>query len=65
MKNRNLVYRKLENLEATLRTLEAIVNKQSPIEAYRANIVKAQGLVEEVRDMVEAEPMHPSEINRY
>ena len=64
MRNRNLLNRKLDNLEATLITLQQIVNRQSPIESYKTNIVKAQGLVEDLRDMVEAEPMNPAELNR-
>jgi hypothetical protein len=65
MRNRNLVTRKLEQLETTLITLQQIVNRQSPIETYRANITKAQGLVDELKDMVEAEPMSPNELNKY
>lgn len=65
MKNRNLVNRKLDTLETTLITLQQIVNRQSSIESYKANIIKAQGLVEDLRDMVEAEPMSPNEINKY
>jgi len=65
MRNRNLVTRKLEQLETTLITLKQIVNRQSPIETYRTNITKAQGLVDELRDMVEAEPMSPNELNKY
>ena len=65
MRNRNLVTRKLEQLEITLVTLKQIVNRQSPIETYRANITKAQGLVDELKDMVEAEPMSPNELNKY
>ena len=65
MRNRNLVTRKLEQLETTLITLTQIVNRQSRIETYRANITKAQGLVDELRDMVEAEPMSPNELNKY
>lgn len=64
MRNRNLLNRKLDNLEATLITLQQIVNRQAPIETYRANIVKAQGLVEDIKDMVEREPMSPREINK-
>lgn len=64
MRNRNLAYRKLDQLETTLITLQQIVNRQSPIEAYRANIVKAQGIVSDLKDMVEAEPMSPSELNK-
>ena len=64
MRNRNLINRKLDNLETTLITLQQIVNRQSPIESYKANIVKAQGLVSDLRDMVEAEPMAPAEMNK-
>jgi hypothetical protein len=64
MRNRNLINKKLDNLETTLITLQQIVNRQSPIESYKANIVKAQGYVNDLRDMVEAEPMAPNELNR-
>jgi len=65
MRNRNLIDRKLATLDSTLVTLESIVNTQQPIETYKLNIVKAQSLVEELRDMIEAEPMAPSELNKY
>jgi len=65
MRNRNLINRKLDNLEATLATLNGIVNTQASIESYRANIVKAEGIVDELRSMVEAEPMASNELNRY
>ena len=65
MRNRNLVERKLEQLEITLTTLKQIVNRQSPIESYRVNITKAQGLVEDIKDMVEAENFTPNELNKY
>ena len=63
MRNRNLLNRKLENLEATLITLQRIVNTQEPIEVYKINIGKGLALVEELKDMVEMEPMAPGEIN--
>lgn len=65
MRNRNLLDRKLETLESTLIVLQNIVNTQQPIETYKINIGKAQAIVEEIRGMVEAEPMSPSEINKY
>lgn len=65
MRNRNLLDRKLETLESTLTVLQNIVNTQQPIETYKINIGKAQAIVEEIRSMVEAEPMSPSEINKY
>lgn len=65
MRNRNLLDRKLETLDSTLIVLQNIVNTQQPIETYKINIGKAQAIVEEIRGMVEAEPMSPSEINKY
>jgi hypothetical protein len=64
MRNRNLLTRKLDILETTLITLRQIVNRQSPIESYKVNIVKAQGIVEDIKDMVENEPISPGEINK-
>tara|TARA_Y100000389_G_C17058683_1_gene316312 strand:- start:242 stop:442 length:201 start_codon:yes stop_codon:yes gene_type:complete len=64
MRNRNLFIKKLDTLETTLITLTQIVNRQSPIETYKINIIKAQGIVEDIKDMVENEPMSPGEINK-
>lgn len=64
MRNRNLLNKKLEALEATLITLRNIVNTQQPIETYKINIGKAEGLVEDIKDMVESEPMSPAELNK-
>ena len=63
MRNRNLIYKKINTLESTLTNLKRIVNTQEPIESYKINIDKAQGLVEDVRGLVESQPMYPSEIN--
>ena len=63
MRNRQLLYRMLESLEHTLINLQRIVNTQEPIESYRANIIKAQGLVEDVKSMIEREPRSPQEQN--
>ena len=63
MRNRNLIYRKINTLEATLTNLKRIVNTQEPLESYKINLNKAQALVEDVRGLVESQPMDPSEIN--
>jgi len=57
MKNRDLIDRKLINLEATLTNLRRIVNTQEPIEVYKININKALGIVDELKDMIESEPI--------
>ena len=65
MRNRNVVNKKLDNLESTLINLQRIVNTQQPIESYKANIIKAQELVNDIRDVIESQPMSPSELNQY
>ena len=52
------------NLETTLITLQQIVNRQAPIESYRANIIKAQGYVSDIRDHIEREPLSSTELNK-
>lgn len=64
MRNRLLLYKKLETLDHTLINLQRIVNTQEPIESYRVNIGKAQDLVEDIRSMIEREPHSPQEQNR-
>ena len=64
MRNRNLVFKKLDTLETTLIVLQQIVNRQADIKTYTANIGKAQNIVEELKDMVEREPMESNEMNR-
>ena len=63
MKNRNLIYKKLESLEFTLNNLRRIVNTQEPIETYKVTIEKALGLLDNIKDIVESQPLGPSEIN--
>tara|TARA_Y100000004_G_scaffold3456_1_gene4080 strand:+ start:429 stop:629 length:201 start_codon:yes stop_codon:yes gene_type:complete len=63
MRNRNLIYKKINSLESTLTNLKRIVNTQEPIESYKINLNKAQGLVEDVRGLIESQPLDPSEIN--
>ena len=63
MKNRNLIYKKLEALEFTLTNLRRIVNTQDPIETYQVNIEKALGLLDNIKDIVESQPLDASEIN--
>ena len=63
MRNRNYFYKNLENLEATISNLRRIVNTQEPIESYKINVNKALGLVEEIKDAIESQPLSPSEIN--
>lgn len=66
MRHRNLLEKKLNNIEGILTALLHIVNTQSPIESYKINIGKAQNLVEEAKSLLESEPIGPGEhSNRY
>lgn len=64
MRNRNLINQRLERLEHTLINLQRIVNTQEPIEVYHATIQKALNTLDEIKDVVESEPMNPTELNR-
>ena len=57
------IYKKLDTLESTINNLRRIVNTQEPIESYKINVNKALGLVEEIKDAIESQPLSPSEIN--
>jgi hypothetical protein len=65
MRNRNLMYKKVEILEATLINLQRIVNTQEPIDIYRQNIDKGLRIIEDMKSMIEAEPLAPGENNRF
>jgi len=61
MRNRQLIEKKLQNLEGILTGLNNIVKTQQPIESYMVNIGRAQTLVEETRDLISLEPVGPGE----
>ena len=63
MRNRNYIYKKLDTLESTINNLRRIVKTKEPIESYKINVNKALGLVEEIKDAIESQPLSPSEIN--
>ena len=64
MRNRELMLKKVETIEAILINLQRIVNTQEPVEVYRKNVDKGLGIVEDMKSMIEAEPLAPNEINR-
>jgi hypothetical protein len=65
MRNRNLMQKKVEYLESMLINLERIVKTQEPIEVYVTSIRKGLDLVDEIRDLIDAESMTPNEINKF
>lgn len=65
MRNRNLMQKKVDNLESTLINLRRIVQTQEPISTYNSNINHALEIIEELRSMIESESLSPNEINKF
>jgi hypothetical protein len=65
MRNRNLMQKKVETIESILINLQRIVNTQEPVEVYRNNIEKGLEIIEDVKSMIEAEPLSPNEVNKF
>ena len=63
MRNRNLLYRKIEALDSTLLNLHRIVNTQEPVETYRKGLNKAQDIMEDIKGIIEREPFSADEHN--
>jgi hypothetical protein len=57
--------KKVEYLESTLINLQRIVKTQESIEIYIQNIEKGLDVIEDLKSMIEAEPMSPNEVNRF
>ena len=57
--------KKLEYLEFVLTNLQRIVQTQEPLNVYTENIKKGIEVLEDLKSMVEAEPLSPNEINRF
>ena len=65
MRNRNLMQKKVEYLESTLINLQRIVKTKEPVEVYLQNIEKGLEVIEDIKSMIEAEPLSPNEVNRF
>jgi|TARA_R110000744_G_scaffold136313_1_gene246114 hypothetical protein len=57
MRNREMINRKLETLDHVLINLERITNTNEPIQTYKKGIEKGQDIIEDIRSMIEREPM--------
>jgi hypothetical protein len=65
MKARELIHKRLDQIENRLKTLTFMVNRGSNVREFIAEIKNAEELVGELKDMIEREPRTPNEINRY
>tara|TARA_R110000803_G_scaffold67767_1_gene129517 strand:+ start:960 stop:1163 length:204 start_codon:yes stop_codon:yes gene_type:complete len=63
MRNRELLNRKLEQLDHALINLQRIVNTQEPLKTYKEGIKLGMEIVDDIRTMIEREPLSPQEQN--
>ena len=65
MKARELIHKRLDQIENRLKTLTFMVSRGSNVREFIAEIKNAEELVSELKDMIEREPRTSNEINRY
>jgi hypothetical protein len=65
MRNRSLMQKKMESLESILINLQRIVKTQEPIDVYVQNVQKGLDIIEDLKSMIEAEPLSPNEVNKF
>ena len=65
MRNRELMQKKMEFLESILINLQRIVKTQEPLEVYITNLEKGLDVVEDLKSMIESEPLSPGEVNKF
>lgn len=65
MKARELIHKRLDQIENRLKTLTFMVNRGSNVREFIAEIKNTEEIVGEIKDMIEREPRTPNEINRY
>jgi cell fate (sporulation/competence/biofilm development) regulator YmcA (YheA/YmcA/DUF963 family) len=63
MRYRNIVLDKTTVLEAKLKNLETIVQRQQPVSDFMKTINDAKELIQEIQDYVEREERSAGEIN--
>jgi cell fate (sporulation/competence/biofilm development) regulator YmcA (YheA/YmcA/DUF963 family) len=63
MRYRNIVLDKATVLEAKLKNLETIVQRQQPVADFMKTISDAKDIVQEIQDYVEREERSAGEIN--
>jgi len=53
MRNKNLVHKKLENLDSTLNSLQGIVKRGESREVFFTTIQRGQEIISELQDLIE------------
>jgi hypothetical protein len=65
MRNRQLMQKRIEYLESSLINLQRMVKVGSPIKDFITEIEKDLNLIEDIKSMIESEPMSAGEINKF
>ena len=65
MKARELVNKRIDQVEGKLKTLTFMINRGSNVREFRQEIRNAEEILEDLRAILEREPRTPNEINRY
>jgi hypothetical protein len=65
MKNRSLMQKKIDQLESILINLQRIVKTQEPINVYVENTIKGLDIIEDLKSMIESEPLSSNEMNKF
>jgi hypothetical protein len=61
MRYRELTTRKLENVEAQLKTLRFMVNRGEPIQEFIKTIEHTEDIISEAKSLIQQEPLSPGE----
>jgi hypothetical protein len=65
MRNRDLVFTKIERLEGIMKTLKVMTTRpNTTVEDFHTTVNDAENILEDLRSMIEREPMSPNEVNR-
>jgi hypothetical protein len=65
MRNRDLVFTKIERLEGIMKTLKVMTTRpNTTVEDFHITVNNAESILEDLKSMIEREPMSPNEVNR-
>ena len=65
MKARELVNKRIDQVEGKLKSLNLMVSRGSNVREFRQEIKNTEEILEDLRAILEREPRTPNEINRY
>ena len=64
MRSREYLFKKIEHLEAKLKTLNFLTKRGATKDNFHNEINSAEEILEEIKAVVEREPISPGEINK-